>query len=245
MYQNYIFDLYGTLVDIETKEEKSSLWKKLAQLYSLQGAGYTAAEIRIRYRKLAETEEKRLAEEGGLPQEDVEICLEKVFEALFREKGIEPEKRQVFDMGLFFRNESLCHIRLFPGARELLLRLKAAGRSIYLLSNAQRIFTEPEMRMLGIYELFDGVLYSSDAGVKKPARQFYEKLFLQYQLDKSTSVMVGNDAVADAQGAHDFGIPSIYVHTVQSTPLTKPLPEDCVRIGEIGEAFGEVDKKEI
>ena len=26
MYQNYIFDLYGTLVDIRTNERKPSLW---------------------------------------------------------------------------------------------------------------------------------------------------------------------------------------------------------------------------
>ena len=30
MYQNYIFDLYGTLVDIHTNEKKAYLWKKLS-----------------------------------------------------------------------------------------------------------------------------------------------------------------------------------------------------------------------
>ena len=30
-YENYIFDLYGTLVDINTDEEKRELWAKLAQ----------------------------------------------------------------------------------------------------------------------------------------------------------------------------------------------------------------------
>ena len=28
-YENYIFDLYGTLVDIHTDEEKTELWEKL------------------------------------------------------------------------------------------------------------------------------------------------------------------------------------------------------------------------
>ena len=28
MYQNYIFDLYGTLVDIHTNEKKAYLWEK-------------------------------------------------------------------------------------------------------------------------------------------------------------------------------------------------------------------------
>lgn len=30
MYQNYIFDLYGTLVDIHTNEKKAYLWKELS-----------------------------------------------------------------------------------------------------------------------------------------------------------------------------------------------------------------------
>ena len=36
-YENYIFDLYGTLVDIHTDEEKTELWEKLAQ--DLEKAG--------------------------------------------------------------------------------------------------------------------------------------------------------------------------------------------------------------
>ena len=41
MYQNYIFDLYGTLVDIRTDEWQAQLWKKLQLLYNYHGAGYS------------------------------------------------------------------------------------------------------------------------------------------------------------------------------------------------------------
>ena len=33
MYNNYIFDLYGTLIDINTDEWNDDLWKKIAILY--------------------------------------------------------------------------------------------------------------------------------------------------------------------------------------------------------------------
>ena len=42
-YENYIFDLYGTLVDIQTNEKKASLWKNMAHIYSMTGAVYTAS----------------------------------------------------------------------------------------------------------------------------------------------------------------------------------------------------------
>lgn len=40
VYKNYIFDFYGTLVDILTDEKDPALWDKLAQLYQAYGAYY-------------------------------------------------------------------------------------------------------------------------------------------------------------------------------------------------------------
>ena len=34
MYNNYIFDLYGTLIDINTDEWNDDLWKKIAIFYA-------------------------------------------------------------------------------------------------------------------------------------------------------------------------------------------------------------------
>ena len=40
IYKNYIFDLYGTLVDIHTDEEQELLWEKLALFYGYYDAVY-------------------------------------------------------------------------------------------------------------------------------------------------------------------------------------------------------------
>lgn len=37
MYNNYIFDLYGTLIDINTDEWNDDLWKKNYHSLCLQG----------------------------------------------------------------------------------------------------------------------------------------------------------------------------------------------------------------
>ena len=36
-YDNYVFDLYGTLVDIHTDEEPKEIWDKLALFYGYYG----------------------------------------------------------------------------------------------------------------------------------------------------------------------------------------------------------------
>lgn len=51
MFKNYLFDLYGTLVDINTDEDSKGLWGKLALFYKLKGADYTSKELKITYNK--------------------------------------------------------------------------------------------------------------------------------------------------------------------------------------------------
>ena len=56
MYQNYIFDLYGTLVDIHTNEKKAYLWKKMSLFFGMKGAAYEPKELRMAY----ETKSRKL-----------------------------------------------------------------------------------------------------------------------------------------------------------------------------------------
>lgn len=64
MYKNYIFDFYGTLVDIRTNESKPYLWKKISEIYSAYGALYTGAELKKSYAKLVAEKIKDLPENG-------------------------------------------------------------------------------------------------------------------------------------------------------------------------------------
>src|SRR5699024_7455834 len=48
-YQNYLFDLYGTLVDIHTDEDSPAAWEALARFYSYYGARYAPAGLQAAY----------------------------------------------------------------------------------------------------------------------------------------------------------------------------------------------------
>ena len=41
MFKNYIFDLYGTLIDIRTDEDDKALWEKMVLFYGYREAEYT------------------------------------------------------------------------------------------------------------------------------------------------------------------------------------------------------------
>ena len=95
-YENYIFDLYGTLVDIHTDEEDDKLWEALADFYDAHGATYTATEIQADY----------LADVAARLEVTEEIQVEDVFRQLFAAKGVIADDALVLKTCRFFRDTS-------------------------------------------------------------------------------------------------------------------------------------------
>ena len=212
MYQTYIFDLYGTLVDIHTDETKIEVWEKMALFYGYYGAFYTAEELRQTYRELTQEAEKEALRHDS-HESFPELQIEDVFLELFRRKGADVLKETAVYAGQFFRVLTTEYIRLYDGTRELLEALKASGGSLYLLSNAQRIFTAYEMKALDIFRYFDGIYISSSYGVKKPDRRFFEILLEKEELKREEAVMIGNDGICDIRGAKEAGIDTFYIRS--------------------------------
>lgn len=228
MYRDYIFDLYGTLVDIHTNENKQYLWTKMADMFACYGAHYTPKELRACYRNYV----KELEE--NIPYPYPEIQLEKVFQFLFEDKNIIISHDAIIHLGHTFRVLSRDYLKLYPGVISLLDTLSEHKKRIYLLSNAQRMFTEAEMRILGIYSYFDGILLSSDAGCKKPQTTFMKELIHTYHLNVADCVMIGNDITSDIAVANAVGMDSIYIHSNLSPEVTEPIPAThCIMDGNI------------
>ncbi len=224
-YQNYIFDLYGTLVDIHTDEELLAAWEALARFYRYYGAVYAPAELRAAYRRLTEA---RVAAAGPSLRRDSheaypEIELGQVFLDLFTRKGAADDRTLAVHAGQFFRAMTTSRLQLYAGALEMLAGLRRQGGRLYLLSNAQAIFTAYEMRALGLDGAFDAVYLSSDYGCKKPDTRFFRILLEEQGLDPARSIMAGNNAACDIAGAKAAGLATLYVRSNISPG--EPLPD--------------------
>lgn len=211
MYKNYIFDLYGTLVDINTNEWKASLWKNMANIYAMHGALYSPSELKKTYYACVKEQIANIPHEKYTTNPEPQI--EYVFQKMFTLKGIDCPMSLAKETGLVFRALSLKYIKLYDGVHELFDAIRKNGGKPYLLSNAQRIFTEPEIRMLGIYDEFEDVIISSDIGCAKPDIKFYQYILEKHNLDAKESIMIGNDCITDIQGSFNAGIDSLYLHT--------------------------------
>lgn len=281
MYQNYIFDLYGTLVDIHTDENDSMVWEKLALFYGYQGAVYAPEELKKMYEKTvqalltphlppsqiiekyerliqlsgsgkpkgyatakrmfleagAERKEKMAGAETdkvvhyspeGIPEIQIEnshegipeIQIERVFKQMYMAKGVKPDESLVLHTCQLFRGLTTEYIRLYPGVHEMFAALKKKGKKVYLLSNAQRVFTEYELNVLDIAKYFDAILISSDYRVKKPDLSFFKILLDKYELKAEESIMIGNDENCDIAGAQRAGLDTYYIHSNISPDYT-------------------------
>ena len=194
MYQNYIFDLYGTLVDIHTDETVRGLWKQMAELYIRRGAAYRPEELRETYEMLCREETKKKGSENGSPYPEPDLA--DVFRTLYeRAPGaqVTVTEELLQHTADEFRTLSLRRLRPRSHAAEVLKALHRQGKKVYLLSNAQRLFTVPELFQTGLYGLFDAICLSSDAGIKKPDPAFLERLLKEQGAKREESVLVGNE----------------------------------------------------
>lgn len=226
-YETYIFDLYGTLVDIHTEEEAETVWEKLALFYGYYDALYEPKELQQAFRSLIAGREAEMRKEMQSPQSREadtheafpEVEIEEIFLELLQRKGVEADLTLAVHAGQFFRILTTEYIRLYDGAKELLAALKEAGGKLYLLSNAQRIFTEYELHTLGIASYFDDIFISSSCGVKKPDERFFCMLLDKHHIDVSKAIMIGNDMNSDICGAKQVGLSSFYIHSNISPEL--------------------------
>ena len=213
-YKVFFFDLYGTLIDIHTDEEKPQLWNFMAEWFSDHGVVYTAQELRAAYQQAVKYDLKRVERMWSRQHIAVkypEPDIGKVFRRLYVRKGVNPEDDLIQDTAWAFRQRSTSHLRLYAGAKNLLLRLRDAGKEVCVLSNAQSLFTLPELEQLGVAGLFDRIYISSDYGVKKPDPTFFRIALEEEKIDAADCLMIGNDYECDILGAKKADIDSFYI----------------------------------
>lgn len=209
-YDVVLFDLYGTLVDCHVDESSDDAWTALRNALYREGANYvTNDRLREQFEKAANRE---LGLCGG--QDDLrEPDLLGAYEELFSDLWIQAGKDLSGKMAWAFRKAALRKLALYPGALDMLRTLKGQGMRIILLSNAQSCYTRPELEALGLDDIFDDVILSSDEGVRMPSPSIFQYALRAANVPADRVLMVGNDERCDVLGAKAAGIDAVYLDT--------------------------------
>lgn len=216
-----IFDLYGTLIDIYTDEDDPRLWSVLASFYSRYGADYSPDALKSAYHRTVREELETVRRTSFVRYADVP--LENVFWRLYTEGkvrhraelSVREEQKTVWTAAAanLFRELSMRRFSVFPEVHETLKALKDRGASLCLLSNAQRVFSLPEIEKAGLREYFDAIYLSSDYRMAKPEPGFLKTLLRERRLDPADCVMIGNDPKSDMEIALSCGVRGVLLNT--------------------------------
>ncbi len=200
--KNFVFDVYGTLVDINTDESSKKFKKRFIKYFKKYNK--TGLDFWAEYYL-------RCAEKSRGGGEFCEIDLLSVFTEICAKSGSDLSAEKIKKIAYKFRRLSRTKLILYKGVKGMLKKLKSLGAQLYIISNAQSCFTLPELKKLRVLKYFNGVAISSDYGIKKPSPQFFAQALKKFGLDKRQTLYIGNDFTCDIAGAHSAGIKAAYI----------------------------------
>ena len=100
--------------------------------------------------------------------------------------------------------------RAFPGLKELLRELRAAGYRLAVTTSKPQVLAEELLRREELYELFDCVCGAAEEGEGNAKWQVLRRAMEKLQAPEGESVLIG-DTKYDVAGARRCGIPCIGV----------------------------------
>jgi len=233
MYKNFVFDVYGTLVDIHTNEYDLNTWQKLANTLSFYDVNYSAEELKEAYFMSCDLQIRLGSKEFKYPEVDVV----EVFRHIFENKGKKAGKTLATHLAQEFRAFSTERLRLYPNVTETLKQLKRAHKKLYVLSNAQHCFTKPELSKLGLLPYFSGIVFSSDYKCAKPDPKLFDIACEKFKLNKAETVYIGNDPKTDVDGARAAKIDCLWIKSNLTDYDAKPKlsPRHVIENGDFSE----------
>ncbi|HOB23700.1 MAG TPA: YjjG family noncanonical pyrimidine nucleotidase [Kaistella sp.] len=115
---------------------------------------------------------------------------------------------QVFEQN--FLDEILNYNDLVEGAFELLEYLSEKGYMLHILSNGFKEVTYRKCELSGIQNYFKTITSADELNVRKPQPEIYEYALKKANAKKEESIMIGDDWIADVEGALSFGIDAVF-----------------------------------
>ena len=232
-----IFDLNGTLIDIETNEGHEDIYRGIAHFLTYYGLDLRRWEVRDDYFAIMEKQRSKSPEE--FPEFDVRAVWE---EFLRRHLGKRVSPAQKKHLARFlsemYRGISRFRLQLYPEVKEVLAELSPRYR-LAALSDAQSIWAWPEMNAVGLDGIFDPVIISSDFGFRKPDRRLFEVTLAGLGLPADRALFVGNDMYRDIYGAQACGMKTVFFLSGQGKTKMEGVEPDYIiyTFGELRQAI--------
>lgn len=218
-----LFDYGNTLIAFGPDQQKA---QAEAMIAVLEEAGFEVEEeelTRVRKHQIL-----RPYRSGGKENVFEEVCREVV-----ELGGPDPSGEITRALMAARQRAFLESVRIAPEVTALLERLCQKYRLGFLSNYPCSLSIVSSMKNLGIHGFFDAVVVSADVGYAKPHPAAYAALREQLDLNPAEAVYVGDNWLADVQGAKRAGMRAVLVKEHVPYETFEPEPGDFLPDAEI------------
>lgn len=104
----------------------------------------------------------------------------------------------------------------FENVEDVIRKLFQQGYQLGLISNGKTPFQQHNFYALGLSEYFSIVVVSEEVGLRKPDPLIFEYACRQLQCKPSDCIFIGDNPIADIQGAKNVGMKTVFFHPTLS-----------------------------
>jgi putative hydrolase of the HAD superfamily len=219
-----LFDLYGTLIDIETDESMEEIYRGIAHFLTYHGIYLHRWEVRDFYYQIMKQQKEQSKEEYP------EINVESIWDTFLDQQGMKSafaRRELATTLAQLYRGISRKRLQLYPSVKSGLDELKLTY-GLALISDAQPCYAFPEIRALSLDGYFDPIIISAEYGFRKPDPRLIRKALQSMALTPEEVLCVGNDMYRDIYGANRLGIKTILLLSNQGAQSHEEATADYV-----------------
>jgi putative hydrolase of the HAD superfamily len=200
-----MFDCYKTLIDIKTDEKDLKTYEPVSKWLMYHGVNISSQNLLNEYRWRCKEELERRGEWH------CEIKVEDIFSKICRQHAQWPinDITVGIEAARLFRSSSVRRLRPFPQSLKLLEKLK--GYPLGVVSNGQRVFSDQELRQLGLLGFFKFVIFSSDFGFKKPDSRIFKAGADNLGLPNHEILYIGDSWDNDIHPSRGIGMKAMHI----------------------------------
>ncbi len=194
---NLLFDADGTLYDFKATEKVS-----LKKVFDHYGIEYSESNLALYHEK-----NKRLWDEyekGLIAQDTIKS---KRFDDFFQSIGMNISGEEA---GNYYVDRLSENGIMIDGAIGLLDSLK--GRhNLYIITNGIAKTQHGRIDGTGTREYYRRIFISTEMGVQKPDKAFFDIVMEEEKLDPHRTIVIGDSEKSDIKGAANAGLKSIFI----------------------------------
>jgi putative hydrolase of the HAD superfamily len=222
-----IFDVYGTLIDIQTDEGYEEIYRSISHFLTYRGIYIHRWEVKESYSRIMDNQRK------ASPEEYFEFDVVKLWRE-FLKQNVGPSnfssdrlKGLPLCLAEMYRGISRQRLQLYPEVKTLLDELLPSFK-LASVSDAQRFWLIPEMKALGIESHFKPIIISSDLGFRKPDKRIFKAALAELKLEPEEVIFVGNDMYRDIYGAGQVGMKTVFFSSNQGKKEMEDVDPDYI-----------------